>query len=175
MKQKLIPFVLTMAMSSAGMTAFAASPEKWQAMTNNLPVSLEQAIQNAVKATPGTVIEIELDDGDGQGVRYEAEVLTPAGESVEVWVDGASGQARVHEKNAQAKRKDKERAQAAKIDIQKAIQAATAHTPGKAVKAELDNHWGTVTYQVEVLQPDYTIMELKVDAVSGDVLRAKKD
>ena len=76
---------------------------------------------------------------------------------------------------AAAKRKDLERAQAAKIDIVQAVQAATRHTAGKAVKAELDNHWGTVTYQVDVLQADHTIMEVKLDAADGKVLRAKRD
>lgn len=174
MKQKIVPYVLALTMSTAGLTAMAASPAQWQAMTNNLQVSLDQALQSAVQAVPGTVIEIELDDGKGQ-VRYEAEILTPAGESVEVWVDGTSGQAYIHEKNGKAKRKDAERVQTAKIDMPTAIKAATAHTPGKPVKAELDNHWGTTTYQIDVLQPDFTVMELKVDAANGTVLRAKKD
>ena len=175
MKLKVMSYVLASVLSTTGLSAIAASPAQWQAQTSNLQISLEQALQNAVKAMPGTVIEIELDDGDGQGVRYEAEVLTPTGDNVEVWIDGANGQARVHENNGKAKRKDKERVQAAKIDIHQAIRAATAHTPGKAVKAELDNHWGTTTYQVDVLQPDFSVMEVKVDAANGNVLRAKKD
>lgn len=166
---------LALALSTAALSSHATSAAKWQAMTQQLPVSLEQAIQSAVQAVPGTVIEVELDDGDGAGVRYEAQVLTPAGESIEVWVDGSSGQARQHEHDGKAKRKDLERARKAQIDITQAIRTATAHTPGKAVKAELDNHWGQTTYQVDVLQPDYSVMELKIDAIDGKVLRAKKD
>ena len=175
MKLNVAPFALAFALTTTGFTAMATTPAQWQAKTSNVQITLEQALQNAVKAVPGTVIEIELDEGKGQGVRYEAEVLTPTGESMDVWIDGASGQARVHESNGKAKRKDQERAQAAKIDMPSAIRAATTHTPGKAVKAELDNHWGTVTYQVDVLQPDFTVMEVKVDASNGNVLRAKKD
>lgn len=157
------------------LTAHAESPAQWQAMTNTLQVTMEQAITKAIEAVPGKVYEIGLDDGDGAGVRYEAQVLTPAGDSVEVWVDGASGQARQHEHDGKAKRKDVKRAQEAKIDITHAVQAATAHTPGKAVKAELDSDWGKTSYQVDVLQPDFTVMEVKLDAADGKVTRAKRD
>ena len=175
MKFNVLPYALALTLASAGITANATTPAQWQAKTKSVQVSLEQALQNAVQAVPGSVIDIELDDGDGQGVRYEAEVITPLGESMEIWVDGTSGQVRTHESNGKAKRKDIERMQAAKIDMQQAIRAATTHVPGNAVKAQLDNHWGTVTYQVDVLQPDFTVMEVKVDASNGNVLRAKKD
>jgi len=49
------------------------------------------------------------------------------------------------------------------------------HTPGKPVKAELDNHWGNVSYEVDVLKADNTVMSIKIDAVNGKVLRAKPD
>lgn len=167
--------LLAVAATCLALSAQAKSPAQWQALTAPLQVNLEQAIAHATQAVPGKVIEIELDDGDGAGVRYEATVLTPQNDSVEVWVDGSSGQARMHQNDGKAKRKDLERAQAAKIDIVQAVQAATRYTAGKAVKAELDNHWGTVTYQVDVLQADHTIMEVKLDAADGKVLRAKRD
>ena len=167
--------IAALALSSISWAAQADSPAQWQTLTRDVQISLEQAIQNATKTVPGKALEVELDDGKGTGVRYEVQVLTPAGDSVEVWVNAADGQARLHANDGPAKRKEAQRAEQAKIDMSKAIQAATAHTPGKAVKAELDNHWGTVTYQVDVLQPDFTVMEIKVDAANGQVLRAKKD
>lgn len=175
MKHQLVQYLLAAAVTTGALSSYAASPAQWQSMTNNLSVSTEAALEHALKAAPGKPIEVELDDGDGQGVRYEVEILTAAGEVVEVWVNGANGQTQVHEHKGKAKRKDLERSQAAKIDMQAAIQSATAHTPGKAVKADLDNHWGTITYQVDILQPDYSVMELKVDAANGKVIRAKKD
>ena len=175
MKQKLIQTALATTLGLASFATLAATPAQWHTITSGLSVSLENAIQSALKAAPGAILDIEVDDGDGQGVRYEAEVLTAAGDTVEIWVDGASGQARVHEHNSKAKRKDKERVQNAKVDIQEAIRSALTHTPGKAVKAELDNHWGTTTYKIDVLQADFSVMELKIDAANGKVLRAKKD
>lgn len=167
--------LLTLTLGSCAFAAHAKSPAEWQALTAPLSVTLEQAIASATQAVPGKVIEIELDDGDGAGVRYEAMVLTPQNDSVEVWVHGSTGQASQHANDGKAKRKDIQRAQEAKIDILHAIQAATRHTAGKAVKAELDNHWGTTTYQVEVLQANHTVMEVKIDAADGKVLRAKLD
>ncbi|EXU81515.1 hypothetical protein AX13_06870 [Comamonas aquatica DA1877] len=166
---------LPLAAATLALGAHAKTPAQWQALTAPVKISLEQAVQNATQMTPGQVIEIELDDGDGAGVRYEAHILTPQQQSVEVWVDAVTGQARLHENDGAAKRKDVERSQAAKIDILQAIRAATAHTPGKAMKAELDNHWGTISYQVDVLQADHRLMEVKLDAADGKVLRAKRD
>lgn len=175
MKHTTTPYLLALSLAAASVATHAATPAQWQAMTSKVQVSLEQAIARATQAVPGKVVEIELDDGDGAGPRYEAQVLTPAGDSVEVWVNSANGQANQHEHDGKAKRKDIQRAQAAKIDITQAVQAALAHTPGKAVKAELDNDWGTTTYQVDVLQPDHTVMEVKLDATDGKVIRAKRD
>lgn len=175
MQHTATPYLLALSLACAGLNAQAASPAQWQALTNQVQVSIEQAIGHATQAVPGTVIEIELDDGDGAGPRYEAQVLTPAGDSIEVWVNGANGQAAQHEHDGKAKRKDIQRAQTAKITIDQAVQAALAHTPGKAVKAELDSHWGTTTYQVDVLQANHTVMEIKLDAADGKVIRARRD
>lgn len=175
MKHTTTPYLLALSLAAASFSTHAATPAQWQAMTSNVQVSLEQAIARATQAVPGKVLEIELDDGDGSGPRYEAQVLTPAGDNVEVWVNGASGQANQHEHDGKAKRKDAKRAQEAKIDITQAVQAALAHTPGKAVKAELDSHWGTTSYQVDVLQANHTVMEVKLDATNGTVIRAKLD
>lgn len=175
MKHTATPYLLALSLAAASLTAQAASPAQWQAITSQLQVNLEQAIGHATQAVPGKVLDIELDDGDGTGPRYEVEILTPAGDSVEVWVNGASGQASQHENDGKAKRKDVQRAQTAKITITQAVQAALAHTPGRAVKAELDSHWGTTTYQVDVLQADHTVMEVKLDAADGKAIRARLD
>lgn len=162
-------------LATLALGAQADTPAQWQALISKVQVSLEQAVGKATQVVPGTVYEIELDDDDAQGARYEAQVLTPAGESVEVWVNATNGQASQHENDGQAKAKDAQRVQEAKIDILKAVTAAQAHTPGKAVKAELDNHWGKTAYEVKVLQADHTVVKVKLDAADGQVMRAKPD
>ena len=153
----------------------AKSGAQWQQLTAQSKLSLVLAIDSATRAVPGTVIEAELDEGDQAGARYEMEVITPNGDSVEVWVNAVTGQAAQHKNDGKAKRKDLQRLEAAKASLPQAIQSATTHTPGTAVSAELDNHWGTTSYQVNVLQADGVLMEVKVDAADGRMIRAKRD
>lgn len=166
-----------LALASAALTtaAIAKSPAEWQQLSTQAKVSLGQAIDSATRTVPGNVIDVELDKGDAAGARYELEVITPNGDSVEVWVNAATGQAAQHKNDGKAKRKDLQRLEAAKASMPQAIQSATAHTPGTPVSAELDSHWGATTYQVNVLQSDGVLMEVKVDATDGRVIRAKRD
>lgn len=181
--QKGIPFMArlhrttlaALVTASLTMAAHAKTPAQWQALTSTVQVSLPQAIAASTQAVPGKVLHIEIDDGDGAGTRYEAEVLTATGEEAEVWVNAATGQAGLHKNDGAAKRKDKQRAQDAKISIEQAITAATAHIAGKPVKAKLDSHFGTVTYEVDVLQADHTLMEVKINAADGKVISSKRD
>lgn len=166
---------LTLACAALTPAVFAKSGAQWLQLTAQSKLNLLQAIDSATRAVPGTVIEAELDQGDAAGARYELEVITPNGDSVEVWVDAVSGQAAQHKNDGKAKRKDLQRLEDAKASMPQAIQSATTHTPGTPVGAELDNHWGTTSYQVNVLQADGVLMEVKVDAADGRVIRAKRD
>lgn len=170
---RLSALALAAALACSGVAA--KSPAEWQNLTAQAKVSLVQAIERATQAVPGKAIDAELGDGKHAGVRYEVEVITPAGDSVEVWVDAATGQASQHKNDGKAKRKDLQRLEEAKASIHQAIQSATAHTPGTPVNAELDAHWGKTSYQVDVLQADGALMEVKVDAADGKVIRAKRD
>jgi uncharacterized membrane protein YkoI len=166
---------LVLSAGAVVLPAHAKSSAEWQALAAQATVTLQQAMEKAVAAVPGQVIEAKLDKGDGVSPRYEVEVITPTHEHVEVWVNVSTGQANQHKNEGKAKSKDLKRLGEAKTTIAAALQAATAHTPGKAVGAELDSHWGTTSYQVDVLQADGTLMEVKIDAATGKVLRSKKD
>ncbi len=167
--------ILALSCATATLPVAAKSVAEWQAITSQAQLALDQAITRATQAVPGKAIEAQLDDGDGSGPRYEIEIITPAGESVEVWVNAITGQAARHKDDGAAKRKDRQRLEKARSTIEQAIQMALKHTPGKAVSAELDSHWGRTSYQVDVLQADGVLMEVKVDAVGGEVIRAKRD
>lgn len=176
MSHRLRPLtILAFSWAITSHSAYAASPAQWQILRSQVTISLEQAVHAATQAVPGQVIEIEIDDGDGAGPRYEAEVISTAGDSVEVWVDAASGVARLHETDGKAKRKDVQRLQEATITLTQAVQSALAHTAGQAVKAELDSHWGQPRYEVDVLQADHTVMQVQLNATTGQVLHSKKD
>lgn len=165
---------LSLTLAAMGQLAMAKSSSEWQVLVAQSKLSLSQAVEQATQAVPGTVIDAALDDDDRQAPRYELEIITATGNRIEVQVDAVSGLT-VQQPDGKAKNKDMERLKAAKIGLQQAIEAATAHTPGTAIAAELDQHWGTISYQVNVLQADGQLMEVKVNAANAQVLRSKRD
>jgi uncharacterized membrane protein YkoI len=63
----------------------------------------------------------------------------------------------------------------AKISISSAINAASKQFPGKVLTAELENENGYLVYGVEIATPDRQIMDVKVDAGNGKILKADRD
>ncbi|MFQ5992158.1 MAG: PepSY domain-containing protein [Nitrospiraceae bacterium] len=62
-----------------------------------------------------------------------------------------------------------EMAEAAKVTIQEAIQAASAKVPGKVVEAELDEK-PVVVWEVEIVTDEGKVMQLYVDIRTGAVI-----
>ena len=170
----LAPIALAASLSFAVPAAFAKSPAEWQAIASKATVSLDQAIAKAAEAGKGTVIDIELDDGDGAGPRFESKVATPAGETLEIWVNAATGEATLHKQKGKTDSKDAKRIKDAKITVAQAVESALKATPGTPIAAELDSDWGKTSYQVEVLQQDGTVKKVKIDAADGSHTRSKK-
>ncbi len=50
-----------------------------------------------------------------------------------------------------------------------------AHHPGRVLEAELEREDGRLVYEIELLGPEGTVRELKVDAASGRVLEVGDD
>lgn len=140
--------VIALSLAAAAGVAQAKSPAEWQQLTQHTQLNLAQATEKALQAHPGQVIEASLDDGDGAGVRYEIDIVDRTGVQHEVWVNASTGQATLHKTDGPAKRKTVRRLQDAKLNLQQAVQAATTHTSGTVVKAELDSHWGKTSYEI---------------------------
>jgi hypothetical protein len=66
-------------------------------------------------------------------------------------------------------------AQMAKIPMNSAINAALKQIPGKVLRAELENENGYLVYGVEIVKADQQIVDVKVDAGNGRILRTDKD
>lgn len=172
---RLASLALAVSLTWTGASALARSAAEWQTITSQSQVSLGQAVEKAAQAGGGTVIDIELDDGDAAQPRYEADVMNAAGERSEIWVNAVTGVAALHKPKGKAGNDDVARMRQAKITLAQAIDAALKSSPGTPVAAELDNHWGTASYDVQVLQQDGSIMKIKIDATTGAVLRSKQD
>jgi uncharacterized membrane protein YkoI len=63
----------------------------------------------------------------------------------------------------------------AKIKMEQAMQTALAEVPGKLLKAGLEDENNFLVYGIEVVTPDRTIMEVKVDAGTGKILVMNQD
>lgn len=63
----------------------------------------------------------------------------------------------------------------AKISLDSAMNAALKQVPGKVLKVELENENGYLVYGVEIAKPDHQIVDVKVDAGNGKILKIDQD
>ena len=63
----------------------------------------------------------------------------------------------------------------AKIALVSAVDVALKTVPGKAFRAEIGNENGYLVYSVEIAKADSQILDVKVDAGNGKVLRTETD
>lgn len=63
----------------------------------------------------------------------------------------------------------------AKIPFDSAVKAALTAVPGKILKVELENENGYLVYGVEVVKANRQIVDVKVDAGNGKVLKIETD
>ncbi len=62
-----------------------------------------------------------------------------------------------------------------KITMDEAVKKALTSVQGQILKTELEDEDGFLVYGVEVVTADSSIMEVKVDAGSGEVLAVERD
>jgi uncharacterized membrane protein YkoI len=63
----------------------------------------------------------------------------------------------------------------AKIDLSQAVSAAEQHVGGKASKAEVERSKGQWVFDVEVVNQQKKVFDVKVDPASGKVISATED
>ncbi|GAB4414162.1 MAG: PepSY domain-containing protein [Thermodesulfovibrionales bacterium] len=91
-------------------------------------------------------------------------------------IAGVSAQQAKHTGSIQVKSDDEAGfAGMAAISLDSAINAALKQVPGKVLKAELENENGYLVYGVEIAKTDHQIVDVKVDAGNGKVLKIETD
>ena len=70
--------------------------------------------------------------------------------------------------------KDMQLLSEAEISLSDAVRIAEKHVGGKAIDAELERESGKAVYDVSVIKAQ-SAFDVRIDAVSGDVLRVKED
>ncbi|GBD96405.1 MAG TPA: peptidase M4 [Nitrospirae bacterium] len=63
----------------------------------------------------------------------------------------------------------------ARISMDSAINAALAQVRGKVLRAELENENGYLVYGVEIVRADRQVIDVKVDAGNGKILKIEQD
>lgn len=160
----------------AAPSAQAAQPAVLAAVAARATLPLAEVVSRIEKSAPGRVVQIELEDerNDAQGAPlYEVELATAQGQREDLMVSSASGQPVSRKADGPLKAKDADRLKAATLPMVKAVEAALGQQAGRAVKAELDTHFGTVVYEVEILTAQNTLAEVKVNAASGQIVNMR--
>jgi uncharacterized membrane protein YkoI len=63
----------------------------------------------------------------------------------------------------------------AKISLDSAMNAALKQVPGKVLRIELENENGYLVYGIEIVKTDHQIVDVKVDAGNGKILKTDYD
>lgn len=62
-----------------------------------------------------------------------------------------------------------------RLSIEQAMEIAVARVPGEVVKAELEYEDGALVFEIDIRTNQGVKYEVKVDAVSGQILKVKLD
>ncbi|MBZ4014193.1 PepSY domain-containing protein [Streptomyces purpurogeneiscleroticus] len=142
-------------------------------------VTAQQAAAAALKAVPGTVTEIDLDD-DESGVAWDVNVLGKDGKWHDITVGADKAEVRgqhVDQDDDGDEGKDRVRSvlNDASVDIAGAAEKAAAH--GTVVSVELDgpDHGKKLAWEAETVTKDGAEHHVTVDPGSGAVSKAASD
>ena len=118
----------------------------------------------------------EENEADEQGEKAETNEADEQGESAEI--NEADKANETAETNVDERTEAAESARlqsSAKITPGQAKSAALAQVSGTVRTVELENEGGSLVYGVEIKTADGSVREVKVDAGSGQILRAESD
>src|SRR5690606_2132246 len=128
------------------------------------PVTVLDAAAAALKAAPGKIDEIELDDGV-----WEVEIVADNGRWRDLKVDAGSGKVLSDRADDDDDDDDAAAVRKAELSASDAAEAALKAAPGTVTAVEFDEHDGRLVWEVEVKGEDGNERELEVNASSGKV------
>lgn len=133
-------------------------------------VTLDEAVAAALKAVPGTVTEVELDDDDhGARLVWELDVYGKDAVRHDVTVDAGTGKV-LSTRDDDNDDRDRHAARSAAVSWEPAVAAALKAEPGTVTSAELDDDdHGHLYWEIDVTGEDGRYHELRVDAETAAV------
>jgi uncharacterized membrane protein YkoI len=135
-------------------------------------VSMETCLKAALAKVPGQVTALKLEIEDGKPL-YEFKLASEDDRQWEIECDAMTGVLSQLERKAD--RNDREFSAAAKIVESEARRTALQRYPGKVTGSELEMANDRPVFEVEIQASNGEEIEVKVDAVSGEILSAEKE
>ena len=158
----------TQATTSVTTSAAPGAPAP-AATGKGLPVSaVEQGLRTAAAAVPnGRPFDLEVDSDNGRKV-LDIEVASD-GNEFEVRIDQAGAEI-ISQRQVGTPSDDVAKAEAAQVDANRAMQTAVEREPDATVsEIQIDTERGVVVWQIELVRPDGSEVEIDVDAQTGAI------
>ncbi|WGD38518.1 PepSY domain-containing protein [Lysinibacter sp. HNR] len=128
-----------------------------------------RAIDVALTATPGAVVELGLEQERGRQV-WEVGILRTDNTGVELYVDRESGDIL----RETPLRLSREQTTAPAVTAHQAIETAVQTIPGRVVYLDLDSHRSNIVWEVIVQADSGSLFELYINAATGEVVKQER-
>ncbi len=130
-----------------------------EGLTEAPMIPLPELLRTALARYPGHVIDVELDRE-----HYSVELALQDGSHVRISIDARDGDIIEHGRFSQALDDI--------LPMDVVIERALGRIPGQVVEAELERGSnGLPFYELDILTPDADVIEVHVDATSGEILQ----
>jgi len=148
--------------------AMTAGDDEVAALLKKAAYPLTEAIQKATPiAKEGVLVSAELEDDSGKAV-YVVEFAVDK-KVIEIKLDAATGE--LLKKDVEEDDKS-DVVKACRLPLTRGIEIAVARVPGKLVAAEAEIEDGKPILETKIFA-DGKVLKVKVDAVTGEVLKIK--
>ena len=149
------------------------------------------AMNTALKKTPGGILEVELEDEDGYLV-FSVEVVTADKKIMEYCIDAGNGEILCSEEEECKCKEDEEKSEMkagsikvssckldypsmAKIKPEDAVKTAANAVDGKFLSLALEGDDGILVYEVTFTHTCKSVMEVEIDAGTGKILEMEEE
>ncbi|MEZ8141934.1 PepSY domain-containing protein [Enterovibrio sp. FF113] len=160
---------------SAMMAMGSANASDAPTSLNQDAVSLLQAVEIAKNETGGIPLEAERDVKHGQAV-YEVELSATDGQEIHTVINAQTGEVILMQKRRDHDDDQDDQVEDAMwlsglnngtyLSLEQAVIQAETEFGGKAWSVDVDDHFGKITYDVEMLDANGKRVETHIDAVA---------
>jgi uncharacterized membrane protein YkoI len=137
-------------------------------------VSLEEVLAAAQRAPPGVLLEVESERRQGRDT-YEVEILGTSGRVWKLSFDARTGELLRQESEDEHDHARRLRRKGAIVSLETVASAAQRVRPGELLEVELERKRGRYVYEVEILDAEGQVWEMRFDARDGSLLKEEAE